>query len=79
MHCYRKGIDVDDLVEVFYQRLMVCCLATRRLSEGLSVYRRCCQLLSITLGLQPEAESERLHRSLKDARLVKKSADLYGS
>ena len=74
MHCYRKGIDVDDLVEVFYQRLMVCCLATRRFSEGLSVYRRCSQVLSITLGLQPEAESESLHRSLRDARLEKQSA-----
>jgi two-component SAPR family response regulator len=74
MHCYRKGIDVDDLVEVFYQRLMVCCLATRRFSEGLSVYRRCSQVLSITLGLQPEPESESLHRSLRDARLEKQSA-----
>ena len=73
MHCYRKGIDVDDLVEVFYQRLMVCCLATRRLSEGLSVYRRCSQVLSITLGLPPESESESLYRSLKDARLEKRS------
>ena len=73
MNCYRKGIDVDDLVEVFYQRLMVCCLATRRLSEGLSVYRRCCQVLSITLGLQPEPESESLYRSLRDARLEKQS------
>jgi two-component SAPR family response regulator len=74
MHCYRKGIDVDDLVEVFYQRLMVCCLETRRLSEGLSVYRRCCQVLSITLGLQPEPETESLHRLLRDTRLEKRSA-----
>ena len=74
MLCYRKGIDTDDLVEVFYQRLMVCCLATRRFSEGLSVYRRCSQVLSITLGLQPEPESESLHRSLRDARLEKQSA-----
>ncbi|MGB5177180.1 MAG: BTAD domain-containing putative transcriptional regulator [Gammaproteobacteria bacterium] len=74
IHCYRKGIDVDDLVEVFYQRLMVCCLATRRLSEGMSVYRRCSEVLSITLGLQPEPETESLYHSLRDARLEKKSA-----
>lgn len=74
MHCYRKGIDVDDLVEVFYQRLIVCCLATHRLSEGLSVYRHCRQVLSITLGLQPELETESLYRTLKDARLEKQSA-----
>ena len=74
IHCYRKGIDVDDLVEVFYQRLMACCLETRRLSEGLSVYRRCCQVLSITLGLQPESETEALCRSLRESRLEKQCA-----
>lgn len=74
MRCYRKGIDVDDLVEVFYQRLMVCSLETRRLSEGLSAYRRCSQVLSIMLGLQPEPETESLYRSLKVSRLEKQVA-----
>jgi two-component SAPR family response regulator len=72
--CYREGIDVDDLVEVFYQRLMICYLQTRRFSEGLSVYRRCSQVLSISLGLQPEPETVSLFQSLKSARLVKQSA-----
>jgi two-component SAPR family response regulator len=74
MYYYQKGVDVDDLVEVFYQRLMGCCLETNRFSEGLSVYRRCCRVLSITLGLQPEPETESLHRSLRNARLDKQSA-----
>jgi two-component SAPR family response regulator len=74
MRCYRKGINVDDLVEVFYQRLMACCLATKRLSEGLSVYRHCVRVLSLTLGLQPEPETESLYRSLCEARLLKASA-----
>lgn len=74
MRCYRKGIDVDDLVEVFYQRLMVCCLETRCQSEGLAVYRRCCQVLSVTLGLQPEPETEALYHSLKASRLGQQCA-----
>ena len=74
MYYYQKGVDVDDLVEVFYQRLMVCCLETRRLSEGLAIYRRCCRVLSISLGLQPEPETESLHRLLRNARLVKQPA-----
>ena len=74
MRCYRKGIDVDDLVEVFHQRLMVCCLETRCQSEGLSVYRRCCQVLSIKLGLRPEPETESLHRLLKESRLEQQCA-----
>jgi two-component SAPR family response regulator len=72
--CYRKGIDVDDLVEVFYQRLMNCYLETHRLSEGMLIYRRCRQTLSIIFGLQPEPETESLYIALKNSRSVKQEA-----
>lgn len=75
MLCYRKGLEVDDLVEVFYQRLMYCCLQTKRLSEGMSVYRHCRQVLSVVLGLQPEPETESLYGALKRARLQHYSAE----
>ena len=74
IECYQKGVDVDDLLEVFYQRLMSCYLNTNRLSEGMSVYRRCRQTLSIMLSLQPEPETESLYRALKKARSGKQSA-----
>ena len=74
IHCYQKGLEADDLVEVFYQRLMACCLETGRVSEGMSVYRRCRQVLSVVLGLQPEPETEMLYRLLKNARLLKQTA-----
>ena len=74
MDCYRTGMDLDDLVEVFYQRLMHCCLQTRRFSEGLAAYRRCRQVLSISLGLQPEPETESLYRSLRNSRQNRQSA-----
>ena len=73
-HCYHKGLDVDDLVEVFYQRLMVCYLKLQRCSEGMSVYRRGQQVLSVVLGLQPEPETESLYLELKNARLKVQSA-----
>lgn len=69
IQCYQKGLEIDDLIEVFYQRLMVCCLETQRISEGMSVYRRCCQILSVVLGLQPEPETRAIYLSLKNARL----------
>ncbi len=72
--CYQKGLEVDDLIEVFYQRLMQCHLETRRLSEGMAVYRRCRQLFSIVLGLQPEPETESIYLSLKKARRQKQTA-----
>ncbi len=71
IQCYQKGLEVDDLIEVFYQRLMLCCLETHRISEGMSVYRRCRQILSVVLGLQPEPETDAIYRSLKNARLQK--------
>jgi len=65
--CYRRGLEVDDLVEEFYQRLMVCCLATNSFGEGLAVYRRCRKVLSIVLGLQPMPETEALYHTLMGA------------
>lgn len=72
--CYQKGLEVDDLIEVFYQRLMSCCLETRRISEGMSVYRRCRQVLSIVLGLQPEPETDAIYQALRKARIHKRFA-----
>lgn len=69
--CYQRGLEVDDLVEEFYQRLMACCLETRRISEGLAIYRRCRKVLSIVLGLQPAPETEALHSALMGAMLGK--------
>lgn len=74
MQCYQKGLEVDDLIEVFYQRLMICSLETHRISEGLSAYRRCRQILSVVLGLQPEPETETLYVALKNVRMRKQSA-----
>jgi DNA-binding SARP family transcriptional activator len=72
--CYQRGLEVDDLVEDFYQRLMVCCLETHSISEGLAVYRRCRKVLSIVLGLQPAPETEALHYTLMGAMLGKHTA-----
>ena len=74
MQCYQKGLEVDDLIEVFYQRFMLCTLQTRHISEGMAAYRRCRQILSIVLGLQPTPETESIYLSLKKARLQKQSA-----
>jgi len=71
MVCYQTGLDVDDLIEAFYQRLMVCYLEMQRYSEGMATYRRCCRVLSVTLGLQPEAETETIYNLLRYVRARK--------
>ena len=72
--CYQRGLEVDDLVEDFYLRLMVCCLAKNSIGEGLAVYRRCRKVLSVVLGLRPAPETEVLHHALMDALQGKNTA-----
>jgi DNA-binding SARP family transcriptional activator len=69
---YQKGLVVDDLVEAFYQRLMTCFLETGRYSEGMATYRRCRQLLSVVIGVQPEPGTRKLYDMLKTARSLDK-------
>lgn len=69
LDCYQRGLDVDDLVEVFFQRMMVCYLELGRISEGMAAYRRCKLLLSVVLGLRPESATESIHEELMHARL----------
>ena len=63
--CYQKGIEVDDLVETFYQRLMVCLVETGKKPEAMAVYRQCRQILSVVLGLEPMDETQALYQSIR--------------
>ncbi|HYL18097.1 MAG TPA: bacterial transcriptional activator domain-containing protein, partial [Burkholderiales bacterium] len=58
------GLEADALMELFYQRIMFCYLALGGPAEGLSVFRRMRQTLSVTLGTAPSRESEALSRQL---------------
>lgn len=62
---YRRGLAADDLSESFYQGLMRCHLETGQRAEGLSVFRRMRQTLSVTLGIPPSPQSEALYHSLQ--------------
>lgn len=64
--CYRRGIDADELAEEFYQGMMRCHAATGRSAEGIAVYRRLRQTLSVVLGMKPSARTEQLVQLLRD-------------
>jgi LuxR family maltose regulon positive regulatory protein len=64
--CYRRGTEVDELAEEFYQGMMRCHAATGRSAEGIAVYRRLRQTLSVVLGLQPSSGTEQLVQLLRD-------------
>ena len=67
IECYLRGLDADPVIEQFYQGLMRCYTSLERRSEALSAYQRLKRMLSISLGVQPSAQTERLYQSLKKA------------
>jgi two-component SAPR family response regulator len=62
--CYQRGIDVDDLIETFYQRLMLCLHRTGRQPEAMACYRKCEHVLDVVLGLQPTEETQKIYHSV---------------
>lgn len=64
IQCYQKGLEVDDLAEIFYQRLMVCYQQLGRCSEALAVYRRCRATLSLVLSISPSPSTEAIRKRL---------------
>lgn len=63
--CYLQGIEVDNLAEVFYQKLMGCYLRLGRRAEGIAVYVRCAKMLKAVLEVPPNAETHALLQRLK--------------
>ena len=61
---YKKGLEVDDLAEEFYQRLISCYERLGRRAEALAVYQRCRRTLT-ALGATPSPETESLCRLLR--------------
>ena len=63
---YRAALDVDDLAEEFYQRLMIC---YRRLGDkraAISTYTRMCDTLKARLDAKPSARTEALYRQVRE-------------
>jgi DNA-binding SARP family transcriptional activator len=62
--CYQRGLERDDLVEAFYQRVMACYAALGRRAEGLNAYARCNERLSEALGVAPSEQTKSLRNAL---------------
>lgn len=66
---YRRSIDAEPLAEASYRGLMRCHACRGRTAEVAAAYRRLRQTLSVTLGIEPSADTERLRRALLEGRL----------
>ena len=55
---YSRALELDNLAESLYRRLMICYRELGETAEALRVYRRCRDLLSVVFSLKPSAETE---------------------
>ena len=55
---YSRALELDNLAESLYRRLMLCYRELGETAEALRVYRRCRDLLSVVLSIKPSAETE---------------------
>jgi LuxR family maltose regulon positive regulatory protein len=63
---YGQALEIDSLTELLHRRLMHCHLALGEFAEALCVYRRCSDLLSIGLGVQPSQATEAIRRQIEN-------------
>ncbi len=61
---YQRGIEADELVEAFYQRLIRCYQHLGRTAEARATGERCRCVLAAALGTPPSAETLALIRTL---------------
>ena len=71
--CYQRGTEADDLVEEFYLGLMRCYRALNRPAEGIAVFRRLRQTLSVVLGVAPSPSAETLLQALRESGAARSS------
>ncbi len=62
--CYQRGLEVDNLAEEIYRRLMTCHHQVGLRAEALAVYDRCKNTLLGILGIEPSYDTEILRESI---------------
>ena len=62
---YQRALALDNLAEPIYRRLIACLQGAGETAEALKVYRRCRELLSVVLGVQPSKETRALAETLR--------------
>jgi DNA-binding SARP family transcriptional activator len=62
---YSRALELDNLAESLYRRLMICYRELGETADALSVYRRCRDLLSIVFSIKPSAETEAIRATLR--------------
>lgn len=65
---YLQVLEIDNVVEGFYQKLMICYQALGYHAEAVSVYQRCKETLFSVLGIKPSSETEMVYQRIDSRR-----------
>ncbi len=65
---YRKGLEIDNQAELFYQRLMLLYESHGRTAEAAALYKHCEVTLSRTLGIEPSGKTREIYQSIVQAK-----------
>jgi LuxR family maltose regulon positive regulatory protein len=66
--CFRRGLEIDDVREVLYQRLMISYHKLGRDAEAATIYHRCRSRLKAALNLTPSLITEEIYQSIRTHR-----------
>jgi len=61
---YERALEVDNLAEKFYQRLMICYRHLGQHAKAIEVYKRCRKMLTSVLGIEPSPKTEAVYKTL---------------
>jgi ATP/maltotriose-dependent transcriptional regulator MalT/DNA-binding SARP family transcriptional activator len=61
---YQKALEIDPLVEEFYQRLMICYHRKGRYAAAASVYKRCQKNLQSMMNVGPSTQTKAIYKNL---------------
>ncbi len=67
---YRTGIELDKMAEDLYRGLMICHRELGDHTEVLQVYRRCRELLTRMLGVQPNPKTQAIYHSVRENQVA---------
>lgn len=61
---YLRALELDNLAEPLYRRLMIVYCEQGESAEAINIYRRCRDMLSVVLNTRPSEETEAVRRSI---------------
>ncbi|MGB9736255.1 MAG: BTAD domain-containing putative transcriptional regulator [bacterium] len=65
---YKKGLEIDNQAELFYQRLMLLYKLHGRTGEAVVLYKRCEEILSRTLDIKPSDKTKKIYQSIIESK-----------